>query len=90
MKKIVDWNINYYVTVKLTEFGLEIFKNYHSQYDKTPMFKPMTENKIAEIIANNYELRLQGWKMMQIFGSECYLGSKPVFHECIWKTEIEE
>ena len=58
MKKIVDWNINYYVTVKLTEFGLEIFKNYHSQYDKTPRFKQMTENNIAEIIANEYQLRL--------------------------------
>lgn len=90
MKKQVEWNINYYVTVKLTEHGLDIFKEYEHQFDNIRGNKEQTKTKVAEIIANDYQLRLQGWNMMQIFGNHCYLGSLPIFHECSWKVEVEE
>lgn len=90
MKKIVEWNINNYVTVKLTDYGLRVFKEYQGQYDYIDGNAERTSAKVVEIIENSYTLRLQGWNMMNIFGSECYLGSKAIFHECVWKVEVEE
>lgn len=90
MKKKVDWNINNFVTVKLTEHGLELLKEHNKQFEHIRGNKERTEQQIAKVIENEYHLRLQGWDMMHIFGQHCYLGSRPIFELCNWEVEVEE
>lgn len=78
--KLVDFNINHYVRVKLTEQGLAIHKADHMKIFsgclKTyPYKEPYTDH-------DGYS-RWQLWNLMHIFGSKCYNGCNPPF-----ETEI--
>jgi len=84
MKKKIDWNINNFVTVKLTEHGLDLLRGYEMQFNRTGTNTERVEQYIAKIIENDYHIRLQGWDMMQIFGQHCYLGSPAIFELCNW------
>ena len=94
MNKIVDWNINNYVTVKLCDYGIEVYTkylyNFYNIVSKSGNVEDLVSKRIEELCENDQTLRLQGWDMINIFGQELRLGSRPIFHECNWKVEIEE
>lgn len=93
--KTVEWNINNYVTVELCEYGIEIYEKYlynlyTTVYKKVDDIEQMVEKKITDLHVNNRKLRLQGWAMINIFGDHTYLGSQPIFKECIWNVEVDK
>ena len=76
------WNINYYCTVQLTEYGVEVFKKYEEQFNHIKGNSERTKSKLKYLAANDNKLRLQGWEMMHIFGNEMFLGNQSVFNLC--------
>lgn len=92
--KTVEWNINNYVTVELCYYGIEIYKKYLT--DLYIVVKPNgnvangVNQRISELEDNGNKLRLQGWDMINIFGSHLRLGSQPIFKECVWNVEVKE
>lgn len=90
--KNVEWNINNYVTVELCHYGVEIYEKHlcelYNVISKIDNVKELVDKKITELHINNRVLRLQGWDMINIFGSHLRLGSQPIFKECIWNVEV--
>lgn len=73
--KQVPVNLNNYVTLKITERGLRVFREYHDRMglDWEPYAKMNGEAK------RGATWRMQMWQVMQIFGPSIYLGCDPPF-----------
>ena len=87
------WNINNYCTVQLTDYGVEIYKQYRDQFNNISGNAERIKAKLIDLADNDNKLRLQGWEMMHIFGNELYLGNQGVFHLCeveFENVEVEE
>lgn len=88
------FNINNYVTVKLTEAGAQRLKNHHKElYDfliskngrttiRTPeQYDAQLDKELEE---NDMKIRMQGWEFMEKLGHKCGPGYPQLF-----KTIIE-
>lgn len=63
VEMVVHWNLNNYVTVKLTDAGREVLRTYVSEWRRqiTTCDPPYSGDEI--------ELRLQMWEFIGVFGS---------------------
>ena len=66
-------NLNNYVKVKLTKFGLDVLIKHYNKYGITAFLK-----KEIEDMGKDGEHKFQLWDFMQIFGEHLYLGAENV------------
>jgi hypothetical protein len=77
---VVEFNLNGYVQVKLTDHGRRIHREWHDELDKFArghigIYTPPEEKDGWS--------RWQAWELMSIFGDHCYNGCKTPFETTI-------
>lgn len=84
MKKFVDFNINNWVKVKLTQKGLVILKHQH---DLLKLSIPsLGEFETPDVDSDGYT-SFQMWYLMDMFGAYIHLGAEPPFETGV-KIEV--
>jgi len=75
----MKFNINHYVTIKLTDYGAYI---YHRFYDSLLLpYKPVSAYQ---------EVQMQLWEVFNIFGDHCYNGANQLFVDNIIEFNEKE
>lgn len=86
-------NLNYPIKVKLTQEGIRFYEREHMETRMN-----LLNNTNNELDIGDFELirddegytEFVGWKFMQLFGSQMYAGSAPLFDLNIIATRCEE
>jgi len=81
MSELLEFNINHYVFVQLTDTGKQILKHHHDELNRFSNgflgeFKPVEED------ADGWS-KWQMWDLMAKLGKGCRNGSKPPFFTTI-------
>lgn len=73
-------NINNYIKVNLTAYGVDILTKYCN--DRFKNF--LSEKEILDYINSKFEnglLKIQMWEFCNVFGSHMFNGSKQLIHD---------